>query len=236
MKLITETHAIALVGPQPPNMSNEDYAAITQAKLKEITELKKAVRAQARKEIESWMLEDAKQRNMQMDDGRLVHNLHEIKESWKDGGEPDEDKIITMFEIMYGRYDRDNKWDIKLERKIMAQFRMEYAASADPKRKGGVARLISGIKTEITKVLQGSANETHGVGIYITRLPEHIKKEDRFKKRIKGVEFYVYRKTASGTVVMEQPGAKNNRDNVANATCVVSMTKDTSAFLVERCV
>lgn len=195
---VTLEHIISLIG------SYENEEAISSRRTR-VQEGKDAVRAFAYETIQRIMIDTARTRNMQIN-GQLVRTFKDCLSSWAQDGTTDQQRCI--YEMTYGYFDRNPKWDLELEKEFMQDRNLHYCDSSihdeaasnkeenANKRgiKGCIARLLGSVKIDLVKRIRRKGERTHGVCINISRDNSEIDDSNRYRKRRKGTEFRVVMK------------------------------------------
>lgn len=214
VEMVGIEHVIGLTGPQPRlgSQEREDYDNTVIERKARIDSLKTAARFYGGKAVRDLILVAAKSRNMPIVVGhpQVVMTWEEVCQSYSKCPTPIPlflEKI--MFFCMYGIFDQNFKWDIVMEIAFMKAYGLIYDRSTPTYAlviarrpsfnpvlaKGCFAKVFNNVKTDVVKQMQKCSKPCfrHGWYIAISRPSLEITKENKYKKRKKGEQYYVRR-------------------------------------------
>ena len=202
---ITREHVVSLIGFT--DVRRDYYELAVVSRTEELEQKKKDVRAFATSQLKLVMVETALSKGMMVGD-RLVQSFADLKASIKYDNSAQNADIV--YDITFGHFDRNPKWEILLEERYMVLRNIAYmedlnesavAGTAIRRKKGCIAKLLSNVKSELVKQIQRhGAKASHASYVTISRKREEITPENRFWKRKKGAPSGLYR-----VVVLDKP-------------------------------
>ena len=150
---------------------------------KELDTERAVCRRWATEKVIRQMVVTSKEVGLRNGKGMIVNKFRDIGESWATDWSSENQE--RLFQVMFGMYDRDLQWSLRLEQEFMNLHNIAYSETPSPRRKGCYERIIASMKT--CKVKSINRAPSHGLMIRISRDPCTINDKNRYHKRPRGV-------------------------------------------------